>query len=202
MKKIYYKMSLRYFIVCVFIGIPPIYALYDLKIDEGQLFTPCLFIYIVYIVFLIVNAAETMVYRRKFDETMKYGRSVKAKVKRVKKICYYYDWGAQGGIRTNHYEIEAVEYSDGIENHTYSSGLINKRYAKRIPEEVEVYQYMGDCCIVWDYSIKQTVEHEFVDGGQLKADVRRNVLVGLAALFLVPEILLLPFIVWEYIFHA
>lgn len=201
MKKVYYKTSLCYLIICVLIGIPPVFYLYyELKIGEGQLFIPLLFLYIVYVVFIIINAVETMVCRRKFDEIINFGHSVKARVKRVKKVCCDYDWGSRGGIMTKHYVIEAVEYSHGIENHTYYSDLISKRYAKWIPKEVEIYQYMGDCLVVWDYSKKEMVEHDFVEGGSIKASVNRNVLIGLAALFLVPEILLIPILVWEYVF--
>lgn len=177
MKRIYYKTNLSYLFVCVVVEVFLLYSAFLSRGEGGfeerapQIFS------VLYIILIFWCAIDTLHYRKELDEVVKHGHSVDAKVKKIRVVCYDYDWGLRGGLYIKCFQIEA----ECLE-HTYYSDLVLKRYKNRIPKEVKIYSYMGKECFVWDWSKKKNIQNDFVDGEVLNGKFNRTYLSFLTLL--------------------
>lgn len=174
MKRIYYKTNLSY-LNTGFVSIIYLCYLTYLMYDDVTFVTLFLLSYVVLFFWCIIDTYKN---RKALDEIIENGRCVNAKVKRLIKVSYEYNWGYRGGMDINCYQIEA-EYLD----HTYISDPVLKRYRNKIPKEVKIYSYMGRDCFVWEPHKGKRIDFEMVDGKDLKGDTNRSVLAMFTVIF-------------------
>ncbi len=151
------------------------------------------FFAILYLVIVCVCAIETIKNRKEFDEILKNGYSVDAKVIRLKKVYFDYDWGRGGGLLIKYYQVEA-EY----DVHVKCSAPFFKRYKNRIPDNVKIYSYMGKEYFVWDDSRKEKRQHKIVEGEIFKVKLNRNLLSLFTFIFGVSLIIILFGVLIEF----
>ncbi len=177
MKRIYYKTNLSYLFICVVVEAFLLYFAFLLKGEGGFEERAAQIFCVLYIILVFWCSMDTLHYRKELDEIVKHGHIVNAKVKKIRIVCYDYNWGPRGGLLIKCFQIEA-EWSE----HTYYSDLVLKRYKNRIPKEVKIYSYMGKEYFVWEWSKKKNVQNDFVDGEVLNGKFNRTYLSFLTLL--------------------
>lgn len=177
MKKVFYRTSLLYLVACSIIEIGLLLMAFR-DFVKSEIDGMWFFFAVLYLAVVCACVIETIKNRKEFDEILKNGYFVDAKVIKLKKVYFDYDWGRGGGLLIKYYQVEA-EY----DNHVKCSAPFFKRYKNRLPDKVKIYSYMGKEYFIWDYSRKEKRQYNTVEGEIFKVKLNRVFLSLFTSIF-------------------